>query len=329
MGMLLIVFAAVIGYATFIENDHGPQAARIIVYHQRWFEGLLFLMVVNFSGMIFTKRLYHKSKWNVMLIHIALVVIIIGAGVTRYFGVEGQMNIREGEISSKFLTSETYLQLKFQNGNQSFEATEKYVLSSIKNNILRKTYHWNNNEIKVSLGTVLGMPKKSPSTPQDRNLLALVNVNGREVVLQEGMEEVIKINYKDMWVSFGPIWQELPFSIKLNDFVLKRYPGSDSPSSFESQVTLFDENNGLEMPFRIYMNHILNYGGYRFFQSSYDEDEKGTILSVNHDFWGTFITYTGYTLLFASLLASFFLKTSRFSRISTLLKEVHQKRSRL
>ena len=28
----------------------------------------------------------------------------------------------------------------------------------------------------------------------------------------------------------------------------------------------------------IYMNHILNHSGYRFFQASFDPDEKGTIL---------------------------------------------------
>ena len=45
------------------------------------------------------------------------------------------------------------------------------------------------------------------------------------------------------------------------------------------------------------MNNVLNYKGYRFFQSSYDKDEKGTILSVNFDWWGTLITYIGYFLL--------------------------------
>ena len=33
------------------------------------------------------------------------------------------------------------------------------------------------------------------------------------------------------------------------------------------------------------MNNVLDYQGYRF-QSSYDQDELGTVLSVNHDFWG-------------------------------------------
>ena len=116
--------------------------------------------------------------------------------------------------------------------------------------------------------------------------------------------------------------------MKLNKFDLERYPGSNSPSSYASEVTLIDETNNVEMPYRIYMNNILNYGGYRFFQSSYDQDEQGTILSVNQDYWGTLITYIGYFLLFASLILSFFTKT-RFFRITMQLKDVHDKRKKL
>ena len=96
-----------------------------------------------------------------------------------------------------------------------------------------------------------------------------------------------ELNGATIQMKFGakPIY--LPFSLKLLDFQLERYPGSNSPSSYASEVVLIDKEEGLEMPYRIYMNHVLNYKGYRFFQSSYDRDELGTILSVNHDYWGT------------------------------------------
>ncbi len=74
-----------------------------------------------------------------------------------------------------------------------------------------------------------------------------------------------------------------------------------SPSSFASEVTVLDPSKNMEKPYRIFMNNILNYGGFRFFQSSYDKDEKGTILSVNHDKWGTIVTYIGYIFLAAGL----------------------------
>lgn len=53
--------------------------------------------------------------------------------------------------------------------------------------------------------------------------------------------------------------------------------------SYASEVEVVDEEKNVLMPYRIYMNHVLDYRGFRFFQSSYDQDEKGTILSVNND----------------------------------------------
>src|SRR5690606_23201816 len=65
--------------------------------------------------------------------------------------------------------------------------------------------------------------------------------------------------------------------------------------SYMSRITVHDERS---FDFDIYMNHVLDHGGHRFFQASFNPDEKGTILSVNHDWWGTWVTYLGYTLLY-------------------------------
>jgi cytochrome c-type biogenesis protein CcsB len=121
--------------------------------------------------------------------------------------------------------------------------------------------------------------------------------------------------------SFGSIERELPFSITLNDFQLERYPGSMSPSSYASEVTLVDTAANVTMPYRIYMNHILDYENYRFFQSSYDQDELGTVLSVNKD-PGTLITYIGYTLLALGLFTVLILKNGRFNGLSEKLKKL-------
>lgn len=71
------------------------------------------------------------------------------------------------------------------------------------------------------------------------------------------------------------------------------------------------------------MNHVLDYRGYRFFQSSFHPDEKGTILSVNHDFLGTMVTYIGYFLLYFGLLAILFTKKSRFGQVIRKLKRLN------
>jgi len=115
-----------------------------------------------------------------------------------------------------------------------------------------------------------------------------------------------------------------PFSLKLDDFVMETYPGSSSPSAYESHVQIVDE--GKQTPYKIYMNHVLNYKGYRFFQASFDPDRMGTVLSVNHDFWGTLITYIGYGFLFGGMFFTFFWKGSHFWNLNTLLKNISKKK---
>lgn len=113
----------------------------------------------------------------------------------------------------------------------------------------------------------------------------------------------------------------LPFSVELKKFTLTRYPGSSSPSSYESEVVVHVD--GKTRPEQIFMNNVLDVKGYRFFQASYDPDEQGTILSVNRDVAGRNITYTGYLLLVIGLILCFIGKNTRFMYLSRRLKELH------
>ena len=110
----------------------------------------------------------------------------------------------------------------------------------------------------------------------------------------------------------------LPFSIRLDDFKLVRYPGSHSPSSFESFLTIrTDEGERSE---HIYMNKVIYEQGYRLYQSSYDSDEQGTVLTVNNDRIGTAITYAGYLFLLAGMLLTLADRKSRFRQLAKQLK---------
>ncbi|MDR2123351.1 MAG: c-type cytochrome biogenesis protein CcsB [Flavobacteriaceae bacterium] len=136
-----------------------------------------------------------------------------------------------------------------------------------------------------------------------------------------GLQKQVLVDDLLLSVGYGSkIYKTSPFHLKLNKFVMEHYPGSNSPSSYESEVSVIDE--GKEIPYKIYMNHILNYKGYRFFQSGFDPDLKGTILSVNHDFWGTLITYIGYALLILGMFMTLFWKGTRFWKLNDQLKEI-------
>ncbi|GGK43931.1 MULTISPECIES: cytochrome c biogenesis protein [Flavobacteriaceae] len=128
-------------------------------------------------------------------------------------------------------------------------------------------------------------------------------------------------------MSYGAMQKQLPFSIKLNDFQLDKYPGSNSPMSFASEVTVIDPSETFD--FRIFMNNILNYKGYKFFQSSYNitDEYEETHLSVNHDFWGSTITYIGYFLLYAGLMLIMFVKNTRFDFLKKSLDKIRTKKA--
>ncbi len=145
---------------------------------------------------------------------------------------------------------------------------------------------------------------------------------------KEGEPKSVKIGNLEYTVAFGSKAYELPFGVKLNDFIATKYPGTDkSYSAFESKVTVIDKNKKTDA--RIFMNNILDYGGYRFFQSSFDPDEQGTVLSVSHDFWGTAITYSGYFMLFFAMMANLFVKGSRFTDLKRKLENVKLKKEKL
>ena len=122
--------------------------------------------------------------------------------------------------------------------------------------------------------------------------------------------------------SDNTTFHTLPFSVELKKFTLTRYPGSASPSSYESEVIVHVDGEDREE--RIFMNNVLDVKGYRFFQASYDQDEHGTILSVNRDVAGRNITYTGYLLLVIGLILCLVGKDSRFMRQSRRLKELRK-----
>ncbi|WP_185873332.1 cytochrome c biogenesis protein [Blattabacterium cuenoti] len=125
------------------------------------------------------------------------------------------------------------------------------------------------------------------------------------------MSNPIFINNYKISIGYGSKLLNLPFYLHLNKFELKNYPGSDLPSSFMSYITIIDRN--INHNHLIYMNNVLNYKGYRLFQSGYDFDKKGTHISVNNDYLGTFISYIGYAAMSIGMFINLFWKGTRFS----------------
>ena len=97
--------------------------------------------------------------------------------------------------------------------------------------------------------------------------------------------------------------QELPFSVKLDDFVLETYQGTRRPSGFASQVVVTDLDTGKSFPARIFMNAPLHHRGWSLFQSSYRQQggREATVLSVSKD-PGQLVVFAGYATLVLGMI---------------------------
>lgn len=109
--------------------------------------------------------------------------------------------------------------------------------------------------------------------------------------------------------------KSLPFKVRLDDFILQRYPGSLSPSTYFAKISIIDSNEIKSS--KVGASLVYDYKGYRLFLTSYDKDEKGCLLSISFD-PSRYVTYTGYGLLCIGLLLSLINKKSRFQ---TLLRQ--------
>ncbi len=452
-GVYILLFAISIAIATFLENDFGTSSAQKVIFKSWWFELLLLLFSITIIVNIFKFRMVQQKKWAVLLFHAAIVVIILGAGVTRYFGFEGIMHIRENATSNNFLSSNTFLKFDVTKNNETYHFDEEVLFATLGNNKWHDSFLIENELIDIKVTKFIPNPKQLLSDGADGKptlQIVVAGINGREeYYISKGqtkrirniiynfkgnqIPEAINIRYNNDSLSFksnkvltqmtmatqhrdtiypspnykplklrslysdgsnnfviadfnkkGKITIEsenekvqsqsltallleisvndktkqvyvygqrgvsgrpqtltfdemnvsvaygakdiiLPFSIKLKKFILDKYPGTNSASSYASEVQLIDGRKNVTKNYRIFMNNILDHNGYRFFQSSFDKDEKGTYLSVNNDYWGTLISYIGYALLTIGMILTLFSKKTRFHQVIQKLKKIRAK----
>lgn len=324
--VLFVLLGLGAGWATFLEKDFGTSSAKIVVYNSLWYEILFILAILNLIGIIFKFKMW--KRFPKFIFHIAFIVILIGAFITRYYGYEGVMMIPEGEKTNKITTFESYFKIDVENQDekQHYEFKKDFTKTflflnnfSYKFSILNKAKEIKKFELSLESYKILENNRKIKL-----NLKSMSNNKDYKITIDKKLNIsnepiLVKVDDIDMYISYGPKELYLPFFIKLKDFQLERYPGSMAPSSYVSEITVIKPDNK-KYDYRIFMNNTLKEGAYLFFQSSYFRDEKGTILSVNKD-PGKWPTYFGYFLLFLGLILNFFDKKSRFLELAKALSK--------
>ena len=319
MGILLIILGVGAGVATFIENDYGAQTAQLVVYRTTWYEAAMVMIIINMLCVMYKFQMWKKpSKF---LLHFSFIFIVLGAGTTRYMGFEGIMQIREGETVNTMISSEPYLQVTIVDDGKSYYKEDPLAFAGIGDNYFEYDIAFNDKVLNIKYKNY-SYQKQGVSVMGIVSMDASIDNNSKEYTLRgtkgsRGLVKTQNIGSTEVSIEYGSKVMKIPFSIKLNDFQLDRYPGSMSPSSYASEVTVYDGENVFD--YRIFMNTTLHNGNYLFFQSSYFPDEKGTILSVNND-PGKWPTYFGYFMLTLGLVLNLFDKKGRFFKLTKYLK---------
>lgn len=463
--VLFIVFAIAMAAGTFMDADsQSPPTpyTRELIYNAWWFEAIMLLFVINFVGNIFRYNLHKREMWASLMLHLAFILVIVGAFVTRYIGFEGIMHIREGQTENSILSDQTYLDV-FIDGDYIVDGVaqrrklnpKKLRLSEKLNNNFTINTDYNGQPVTIKFKSFIKGAKEglikdengeeylkiveagdgerhdhwvkvgkvtdihnilfainiptpgainitysedgtyTISSPfegnfmrmadqmegvvaadsvQPFNLRSLYRMGGISFVVPESITKgkygivkaeagepanqdalFVEVSSKDetktvellggrgtainpteteiaglkVYMGYGSESMELPFSITLNDFIAEKYPGTEKGySSFKSKVTVIEADK-THFDVDIFMNNVLDHQGYRFFQSGFDPDEGGTILSVNHDWWGTWITYVGYFLLYVGLMGILFFKGSRFKNLEKILDRIKKKKAKM
>lgn len=158
--VLFILFAVAMAAGTILDRnmDTSPTPyTRNVIYNAWWFETIMVFFVINFVGNIFRFNLWRKEKWATLTLHLAFILILIGAFITRYIGYEGMMAVREGATEQTFLSTDTYIsgriigdyEINGQLQQRNFEA--KVDFSPRLENEFVRTYPYGNEEVTLEL----------------------------------------------------------------------------------------------------------------------------------------------------------------------------------
>lgn len=203
------------GGATVIEKYRGSAYVSANIYSSAWFVALWTILAISATAYLLRRRVQRRPV--TFMLHISMLVILAGAGITWLWGKEGMLHIREGVALNSFIDTDS---------------------------------------AEISLDAV----------------------------------------------------------VAFKDFNVVCYPGTDTPKTFECQLSITD-TDGTAVEASVALNRVLNFNGVRYFLTSFDDDGSGVTLSVSKNRWGMGVSYTGYALLMLSMLVFLFRSGTRFKAL--------------
>lgn len=295
---------------------------------------------------------HFRFRWGIVgisIIHAGVLLLLIGQLVTNLFQKDHYMWLDEGESANfvrSFHEDELYV-TRYKAGGRAgvhaydFASLEAGEEREVEGTPLRLRIHQTlpNAEIRAGAGEEWGavatrglaaelslqareIPSFHSANQRDTRAAVVEVLHGREslgkwlvanVFEDRFPEQVFTVAGERYAVGLRYERTYLPFSVTLEQFTHERYPGTEIPKQFASQVTIADPGGGETLETKIFMNHPLRYGGMTFYQASFAKQDTASMFHVVQN-PGRHLPYVACLMVTAGLFYQFMWSAAKAMR---------------
>ena len=275
------------------------------------------MLLINLLAAHFTRFKMSWMKCGIFLIHSGLILLLISELMTDILAVESQMPVDEGgtsNYSQGFRENELVFIDRSHPEHDSVHTIPASLLKPGKRidvpntplSIRTVRYHGNaeigratsgstaesiaTRGAAVRMGIIVNPKPETYSEDEINTVTAFVEViKGEDSLGTWLVSNVMDERFPPQMVGTGDQSFEIalrftrhyyPFEIELIDFKHEKYPGTEVPFNFSSEVKVTHQDSTKNQKALIYMNHPLRYEGLTFFQASFANQDKTSIFQV-------------------------------------------------
>lgn len=309
------------------------------------------LLLINLVTAHITRFKLTIKKSGLFLIHFGLILLLVSELLTDVFSKESQMPVDEGgrsNYSQEYRANELVLIDRSQADFDTVHSIPVALLKPGKTVIvpdsplsIRTVSYYPNAQIgRAQPGAA---PIKSPADQGVATKMGIVVTPAKvtyaenaintatayiEVLSPEGslgtwlVSNVIDDRFPPQLVKLGDQSWEIalrlkrhyyPFEIELIDFSHEKYPGTEIPFNFSSEVMVHHNDSTKNQKALIYMNHPMRYEGLTFYQASFANDDRTSIFQVVRN-PGWALPYVSVLLMGLGMLVQFGMHFFKFLR---------------
>lgn len=132
--------------------------------------------------------------------------------------------------------------------------------------------------------------------------------SGQETWLPWGSASAIQDGNQEIYAAFSPKMLQIPFGIKLEDFIVERNEGAESVAMWTSKIRIEDPQNNQTEQRRVWMNHPTWYRGWKIAQASWNPGDlqQSTLQVKREPAWVTALTWIGSGLVILGIAVMFY-----------------------